>query len=329
MTRNRPPARPNRREFLLGAAGLLALAPYGCGAASNTEPKGGRDGGGAFPRTVKHELGSTRVTDPPRRIVSATGLAELDSLLALGVKPLAAGRFPTGWNIWAEDEGMSGVEPLTVEPEVNIEEVAAQGPDLILGQTGRISEDNYPKLSEIAPTVATSFEDWRLNVRQVADAVGRVEDGENLVGRTDSNVAAAGERLSRHRDLQISVFTYFPGEPALLTDDSFCGDVMRQMGLKRSPSQTDQKAPEGYKPISEERVDLVDGDVILGLYFGDDNGAFDDFERSRLFRSLEGVEAGRYFRLTPDESLAMYFASVLTVPAVLRTVEERLGTLDD
>jgi iron complex transport system substrate-binding protein len=275
-----------------------------------------------------HELGSTEVAALPRKIVSATGLAELDSLLALGVKPLAAGRFPTGWNPWAEDEGLSGVEPLAVEPEVNIEEVAAQGPDLILGQTGRVSEDNFPKLSEIAPTVATSFEDWRLNVRQVADSLGRAEDGEKLVERTDADVAAAGERLSRHGDLRVSVFTYFPGEPALLTDDSFCGDVMRQMGLKRPQSQTNQKAPEGYKPISEESVDLIDGDVILGLDFGDNAEALDDFERSELFGRLGGVEAGRYFRLSPDEALAMYFASVLTVPVVLRIVEEKLGTLN-
>lgn len=171
--------------------------------------------------------------------------------------------------------------------------MAARGPVLILGQTGRVSEDDFPKLSEIAPTVATSFEDWRLNVRQVADSLGRAEDGENLVERTDAAVAAAGERLSRHRDLRISVFTYFPGEPALLTDDSFCGDVMRQMGLKRPPSQTDQKAQEGYKPISEESVDLIDGDVIFGLDFGDNAEAFDDFERSELFRRLGSVDPGR------------------------------------
>ena len=325
MTEKRAPARPSRREFLFGAAGLLALAPYGCGTNAGT---GSKDGGGAFPRDVRHELGSAEVAALPRKIVSATGLAELDSLLALGVKPLAAGRFPTGWNPWAEEEGLSGVEPLAVEPEVNIEEVAAQGPDLILGQTGRVSEDNFPKLSEIAPTVATSFEDWRLNVRQVADSLGRAEDGEKLVERTDADVAAAGERLSRHRDLRVSVFTYFPGEPALLTDDSFCGDVMRQMGLKRPPSQTNQKAPEGYKPISEESVDLIDGDVILGLDFADNAEALDDFERSELFGRLGGVEAGRYFRLNPDESLTMYFASVLTVPVVLRVIEEKLGTLN-
>ena len=327
MTGERAPSRPSRRKFLIGTAGLLAFAPYGCGTTAGTDSN---DGGGAFPRDVRHELGSTEVEALPRRIVSATGLAELDSLLALGVKPLAAGRFPTGWNPWAEDEdeGLSGVEPLAVEPEVNIEEVAAQGPDLILGQTGRLSGDNFPKLSEIAPTVATSFEDWRLNVRQVADSLGRTEDGEKLVERSNEDVAAAGERLSRHRDLRVSVFTYFPGEPALLTDDSFCGDVMRQMGLKRPQSQTNQKAPEGYKPISEQSVDLVDGDVILGLDFADNAEALDDFERSELFRRLGGVEAGRYFRLTPDESLAMYFASVLTVPVVLRVIEEKLGTLN-
>ena len=320
--------RPSRREFLFGAAGLLVLAPYGCGTAADTDPKADQDAGGAFPRSVKHELGSTRVAGSPRRVVSATGLAELDSLLALGARPVAAGRFPAGWNPRTEEQGLGEVEPLAVEPEINVEQVAAQGPDLILGQTGRVNDDNYSKLGEIAPTVATSFEDWRLNVRQVADSLGREGDGEDLVRKTDSNVVEAGDRLSRYRDLEISVFTYFPGEPALLTDDSFCGDVMRQMGLARPPSQTNQKAPEGYRPISAESVDLLDGDVIFGLGFDDNGGDMDDFEGSELFKRLEGVEAGRYFRLGPDESLAMYFASVLTVPVVLRILEEKLGTLD-
>jgi iron complex transport system substrate-binding protein len=316
--------KPTRREFLIGAAGLLVLAP-GCGGDPAPGSQGGRGAGGAFPRTVEHELGSTDVPERPARIVSATGLAELDALLALGAKPVAAGRFPTGWNPWTEARDLGGIEPLAVDPEINIEQVAAQRPDLIIGQTGRVRDENYGELSGIAPTVATSFEDWRLNVEQVADALGRAEDGRRLVRKTDAGITEAGERLSGYRDLAVSVFPYFPGEPALLTDDSFCGDVMRKMGLKRPPSQTDQEAPEGYKPISEERIGLIDGDVIFGLGFEDNAGAMDEFEQSELFRRLEGVSAKRYVRLGPDESLAMYFASVLTVPVVLRLLEERLG----
>lgn len=316
-----------RRDFLVGLAGLMVLVS-GCGSDANKDARKDKDAGRIFPREVEHELGETKLSASPRRVVSATGLAELDSLLALGVKPIAAGKFSTGWNPWAREEGLNGVEPLAVEPEVNIEQIALQSPDLILGQTGRVSEDNYPKLSEIAPTVVTSFEDWRRNVEQVADALGRAEDGRKLVRDTETDIAETGERLSPYRNLTISVFTNFPGEPALLTDDSFCGDIMREMGLKRPPSQTDQGAPEGYKPISEERIDLIDAGVIFGLDFGDNRDAMDEIERSDLFKRLEGVRAGRYVRLGPNESLAMYFASVLTVPVVLRLLEEKLGLFD-
>lgn len=125
----------------------------------------------------------------------------------------------------------------------------------------------------------------------MADSLGRPGDGEDLVRKTDSNVVEAGNRLSRYRNLWISVFTYFPGEPALLTDDSFCEDVMRQMGLARPSSQTNQKAPEGYKPVGAESVDLLDGDVIFGLGFDDNGGAMDDFEGSELFKRLEAEKA--------------------------------------
>lgn len=45
-------------------------------------------------------------------------------------------------------------------------------------------------------------------------------------------------------------------------------------------------------------------------------------------RCFEGVRAGRYVRIGPEESEAMYFASVLTVPVVLRILEESRGSLD-
>lgn len=318
------PLRPTRREFLTSiGGGLLVLAVPSCGGE-------GAGGSAGDTRAVSHELGTTNVPVSPERIVAAYGQADLDSLLALGTKPIAAGRSEeTGWQPWAEAEGLEGVEPLAVEPEINIEQVAAQNPDLILGQVGAVSEENYPQLSGIAPTVATSFEDWRKSVTQVASAIGQMEDGEEVLSRTDAEIEETEKRLAPYTDLAISVFTVAPDEELnLLTDTSYSGDLMRQMGLQRPPSQTDSDAPEGRQPISGEETNLIDGDVILGLNFPFNTEALDEFERSELFQQLEGVRAGRYIRIGPEESEAMYFASVLTVPVVLRVLEENLGTLD-
>lgn len=56
--------------------------------------------------------------------------------------------------------------------------------------------------------------------------------------------------------------------------------------------------------------------------FRDDDKDFEDFEGSDMFERLNGVGVRRHFRLTREESLATYLASVL------RTTLEKPGTLD-
>ena len=56
-------------------------APAGSGGTAGAEP-------GAFPVTIEHKFGETTVNEEPERIVVA-GLREQDSLLALGIVPVA------------------------------------------------------------------------------------------------------------------------------------------------------------------------------------------------------------------------------------------------
>ena len=72
-----------KRRFLgiSGVAGLFVAV--GC---SSKKPAEGTPGGGAV--TVKHVFGETTIPAAPTRVVSA-GFTEQDSLLAVGVVPVA------------------------------------------------------------------------------------------------------------------------------------------------------------------------------------------------------------------------------------------------
>ncbi|MDY7016423.1 MAG: iron ABC transporter substrate-binding protein, partial [Cyanobacteriota bacterium] len=83
-------------------------------------------------RTVEHLKGTARVPLEPERIIALDNIA-LDSVLALGEKPIAAlynentGELP----VYLRDR-VSGVEPLAPSQQ-NLEVITALNPDLILG----------------------------------------------------------------------------------------------------------------------------------------------------------------------------------------------------
>jgi iron complex transport system substrate-binding protein len=136
-----------RREFLIGAAGLLWL-PAGCG---NGVEEGEPSGSGET-RSVEHLLGTTEVPASPERVVALDGGNDLEALCALDVTPIAAGeaRRAEGQNRWENYIEsrceLDGVEFLTGRDQANLERVAALWPDLIL------YEPLYDELSRIAPT---------------------------------------------------------------------------------------------------------------------------------------------------------------------------------
>ena len=82
-----------RIALLLTLAAALLSA---CGDDSDTDSGAAAPAAepSAFPVTIEHKYGSTTIEEAPKRIVVA-GLREQDSLLALGVVPVARRRSAT------------------------------------------------------------------------------------------------------------------------------------------------------------------------------------------------------------------------------------------
>lgn len=289
-----------RREFLAGAAALLVLAPYGCGA----EGGAGAPSGGT--RKVEHELGTARVPARPRRVVVMDPYASLQTALAVGSPVVASPVFP--------DEPFpgfladtSGIEELGYD-QPSIEKIAALNPDLIVGWVDWIEySEAYDKLSEIAPTVAarSSF-DWKENSRVIADSLNRSGELESLISDYEGRVEGLKGRLGRSGGPQVSVVK--PREDVLevYTNRFYAGRILEEVGVRSPENQVVDDPEKTSLELSLEPIPEADADVIFLMVGGggEDEGAAREslrrFESSPLWKRLRAVRNGRVHEVDPN-----------------------------
>ncbi|MEW5095323.1 ABC transporter substrate-binding protein [Clavibacter michiganensis] len=302
----RPDRRPTRRRLAgvaLAATVLVALAgcaapaaSTGTGSASGTagadadaagtgyttprtmpDGKGSGQPDGVFPRTVVHFAGTTTIPAAPQRVaVISTGQA--DSLLTLGIVPVASTAADGAAVVpdyltraFPEDaDALAAVAPLGDRISPDIECVAAAKPDLILmNVTGKDAASLYASLSAIAPTVATQGTGlyWKQDLLLLADAVGRTQQAASWLDSYQSDAAAFGAGLADRPT--VSFLRSSADRIRVFGVASFAGSVAEDAGLPRPEEQdfTDETS----RDISEEQIDLAEGDhVFAGVQGGDD-----------------------------------------------------------
>ena len=226
--------RLTRRGFLTLTAGA-ALVAAGCG--SDKPGTVAKDGS----VTVKHTFGETKIPAPPTRVVSA-GLTEQDDLLALGVVPIAVtdwfGGEPFAVWPWAQPK-LDGAQPtvLSLADGIQVTQIAALNPDLIVATNAGLDSDTYSKLSEIAPTVAQSgqeafFEPWKVQAGTVGQAVFKYDEMQALIASVDEKFAAAGanNQAFEGRTAALLHGRLDDGEPRALTP-GWRAEFLTAMGL--------------------------------------------------------------------------------------------------
>lgn len=278
-----------RREFLVGA-GLIALAP-GCGNGEGSEGSSGET------KRVEHALGESEIPVSPERIVTIATFQGLDSLLLLGGRPVgSAGDVGADYPFPPYQEGNTeGIEFVGDALEPNLEEISLLEPDLILSYDWQ--EDIFPRLSEIAPTVALKldYQNYEKEFRYLAGVVGHGDRAEEVIAahreRLGEFEAAMGSRLD---GLEVSVVRIFP-DSISLGGGSYVFELLDNAGLSRPESQ---RTPEQIE-ISLEEVARADADVIF-VYSASNANEEDANREARerilgepLWQRLDAVEAGR------------------------------------
>lgn len=286
----------------------------------------------SFPLVVKHGLGSTVIETPPERIVTL-GWSGEDSLLALGVTPLAMpryGAFPSGIFPWNKEKLKS--TPVLLNFGIDYEVIAALKPDLILGVYSGLHQMSYKRLSSIAPTVAYRSGPWRADWREqmtiTGEALGKSDKAEKLVEGADDFLVKLGKSYPELTGKTFTFGTYFSGSGNLvvyLPSDPRV-EALRLMGLKLSAGVEalgKQYPHEFSTSVSLETIDSVDADILI-LWFADDARAA--LEAQSLFQALGSVRRGSYVALeSPVELWATSALSVLSIPYGFQSFARRLA----
>ncbi|RPK72675.1 putative ABC transporter substrate-binding lipoprotein YhfQ precursor [Streptomyces sp. ADI97-07] len=299
--------------------GLLA----GCG--SDTEEKATDKAPaaatGAFPVTVEHAFGSTKIEKAPERVVTV-GYTDDQTVLAFGIKPVGmvdqypnpTGQSPdinTQWP-WVKDKwGDARPEVVMKNGDAgpNFEKIASLRPDLILAVYSEVDQASYDKLSNIAPTVGRTKGEkdlfsapWQDNAIHIAKALGKETEGTALVKDIQGKLDVAREANPQFgKETAVAVSWYKDSISAFTTTD-VRGRLLTGIGYQGATEIDKVAGGEFSTALSPERVDLIDVDRIVVINDKADTDALKKFE---LFNNLSAVKAGKVSYLLDSEGPAV------------------------
>lgn len=197
-------ARPPRQiTALIAIAVAAAVTLTGCTTAADDAASTTASAEGVV---IEHAHGSTTIPEKPQRIV-ALGWMTPDIVAALGTNPVGMeevwGAGDSGFTPWFEDfvteeyDETPEIIPFTEEGP-NYEAIKALKPDLILSLYSGVSDVEYERLSEIAPTVPYieapwDPSTWEAMTATIGAAMWEDEKAEELISETEDLITTLAD----------------------------------------------------------------------------------------------------------------------------------------
>lgn len=323
------------RALTVAVAAVVVLA--GCGGStsgSGTPDAKSAATSAAFPVTIEHGHGRTTIKQKPKRVVAVSWMS-LDVVAALGTVPVGVdeqwGGDKQGYTPWFRGtvEKLGGPLPEILNygdaGEIDFEQILALEPDLVIGLYSGITDVDYQRLSQIAPTVPYLKKPWdggtwQEMTRTIGTALGETEKAENLVTDVQGQLAAVAKD---HPEFKGTTFAYglalAPGsnDVGLYVDYDARVRLLTEMGFENTPSMekiaSTVKGTNWYGGISLEKLDTIDADTFVAWA----NGA-DEVEhtlKDPLFTRWKPIADRKYaFVQDPTMGMATSGPSALSIP---------------
>lgn len=323
------------RLMALVIAAVVVLA--GCGS-GGSEPDTAKAKAGVvsdgFPVTIKHGHGSTTIKKKPKRVVAVSWMS-LDVVAALGTVPVGVdkqwGGDKQGYTPWFRGavEKLGGPLPETLNygdaGEIDFEQILSLKPDLIVGLYSGITDVDYKRLSQIAPTIPYLNKPWdggtwQEMTRTIAKALGETKKAESLVTDVQGRLAAVADE---HPEFKDKTFTYgvalTPGstDVGLYLDYDARVRLLTEMGFRNTPSMdaiaSTVKGTNWYGGVSLEKLDTIEADIFVAWANGPDEVPYT--LKDPLFSRWKPIAAKHYaFVQDPTLGMATSGPSVLSIP---------------
>lgn len=342
------------RSTRTAAAAVLALALTACGGASTGDIGGttqaaatGATGAtDSFPVTVEHAFGETTIEQAPARVATVSWV-NADVSIALGVVPVGMPRDDWGGNEqgstpWKdaaleEADAAIGTEGAPVQYSetdgIDVTAIAALAPDVILGAYSGLTQEEYDKLSKIAPVVAypdTAYGTaWQDSTRLIGEALGRSQAAEELVEQTEQRIA---DEVAEHPALEGTTFIYGNLEPAkgagvnIYTASDNRPRFLTSLGMEQAEVVDANTGEDGsfFFEWSPERADELAADVFVTWV--PEAGTVEQIEADPLLSQIPAVRNGTLVADSDNTlTLAISAASPLSLPWALEQFLPKLA----
>ncbi|MFD7552144.1 iron-siderophore ABC transporter substrate-binding protein [Streptomyces sp. NPDC059816] len=299
--------RPGLRALAVVPAAALVLVLTGCSAEEeDKKSSGGAESKGAFPISIKNALGTAKITEQPKRVVTL-GHGSTETAIALGHTPVGMERYEwgsdkTGYMPWIHEavtkKGDELPKQFTGGENLDIEAIAELKPDVILAPWSGVTQKQYDVLTDIAPTVAYPGKAWSTNWDQqieiVSKALGKPEQSKVLVKEIEKTFADAAASRPEYKKHTFSyIYNTGPGTLGVFRTEEQRVAVVSSLGLKADPVADTFKEVEGTDSSLiglENGNKLAKSDLIFTFYSDEKNRK--EIESQKLYKAIPAIEKG-------------------------------------
>lgn len=281
------------------------------------------------PLTVQTKFGPVTLPAHPQR-VATLDYSGVDDLLALGVQPVALrywyGDHPDA--VWPWAAPLLQGHPQVLRGDLNIEQLAATHPDLIIALWSGIDAAQFRKLSLIAPVLAVPPETadfglpWETRARLTGLALGKSAEVEALIARIDAQLDAVARAHPDWQGKTAAVAFDWDGTPGAYTSRDVRAQLLARLGFVTPPAiEALASAPDQFTvSLSPEDLSPLEADLIL--WVATDN-AYEAVESLPTRPFLQAVQQGHEVFSDVDLGGALSYSSLLSLPyAIERLVPE-------
>lgn len=336
------------KMLLFAVLSILVLALAACSddsskeSSDNTKKTASTDT--QYPIEIKHAFGTTTIDKKPER-VATIAWANHDVALALGVVPVgfSAANYgikdiKTGILPWTQEKldelGEKNPNVYQDTDGLDFEAIADSQPDVILAAYSGITEEEYKKLSEIAPVVAYQDQpwvtSWREQVKYDSMGMGMEKEGEQLIKDTEKTIADAAAKhpeikgkkaafgMFNTTDLS-KFYIYTPADPR--------GEMLTDLGMEYPKKIKEQVKDNSsfYLELSAENADVLDDTEMLIVY-GDDK-TLATLQKDPILGKVPAIKNGNVVVVEDNTPLA---ASGTPSPLSIQyTIDEYVTKISD